>query len=136
MCFARLPNGHANPGKSREDHVNDGAIYENLKRAVPIAKLPKEQAEYAIVRTEKQPRDQAGGQQVAGHEQKSKNGNQREEAEEHDRSDIALQCQALQHWETIGNEQPSSENQNQANAGVDTNSNRHVAENVEPTVTG
>jgi hypothetical protein len=36
------PNGDGNPGKSRDDHIHDGADHKDLKRAVPVTEVSKE----------------------------------------------------------------------------------------------
>ena len=133
---AGSPNGSANPRKSRENHVYKGAIHENLNHAVPVTELHKEQTESAIVQAEDKPRDEARSQQMAGHVQKSKNGDQREKTKKYRSSDVALQGEAIKDWNAIGKKQPGGEDQSQADTGVDANANRHVVEDVEPTVTG
>ena len=57
MCFANLPDGHANPGQRRDDHIHDGSIHEDLNRAMPIAEFPEKRTKHTIVQAEEQPRD-------------------------------------------------------------------------------
>src|SRR5260370_7721592 len=73
---------------------------------------------------------------MARHEPKSKDGDQCKKAGKRGGGNIPLQCKSIQERDTIGNDQPDHESHAQTNAGVNAGSNRRIAEDVEPTVTG
>lgn len=73
---------------------------------------------------------------MSGHVQESQDRNQSEETEKHGGGDIALQRQAAEQRYVIGEKQPGGENQREANGGVNADSNRRVAKDVKPTITG
>src|SRR5580700_9393806 len=133
---ARFPDGCADPAKRRDDHICDSAKHENLKRAVPFAKGPVKHTESAITRTENHPGNQARRQEMARHKQESKNRDEREKTQNYSCSHIALHRKSFQEREMIRDDQPRRENQRHANTSIYTRSNRRIAEDVEPTVTG
>ena|SRR6266403_2541449 len=133
--FANSPDGHANPRQRRNDQVDDGSIHENLHRAMPIAQFPEKQTEDTIIQAEDQPRDQAGSQQMPGHPQESKDGDQREQAKKQAGRYVAFRRETVEERDAIGQKQPGGEHQNQTESSVDANSNGRVGENLEPTVT-
>jgi hypothetical protein len=134
--FANSPDGPANPGYRRDDQVHDGPKHENLNRAVPVAESSEKQTKDTIIQAEDQPRDQTRGQQMPGHAQESQNGNHREQTKKNSSSDVALQRETVEERDAIGHEHPGSEYQSQTHCDVHSDSNGHVPENVEPTVSG
>src|SRR6266436_1735446 len=134
--FTGSPNNGHNPGEGSENHIHDSAQHENLKRAEPAAEPVIGQAERAIAYTENKPAKKARRQEMAWQAQKPKDGNRGKKTENRGGGDIALQRKAFQEWGMIGNHQPYGENQTQTNTHVNTGANRHVAEHMEPTITG
>ena len=59
MSFTRSPDHADNPAERGEYHIHDGAQYENMNRAQPVAQPAIDQAESAIAQTENKPAKKA-----------------------------------------------------------------------------
>jgi len=137
MRFAGSPDHRNYPRKRRNNHIHERAHHEDLNRTVGrIAEPVEDEAETAVTKKKKEPADEAGRQQVSRRAQEPENGNGSQEAQHRGGGDVALHRKVLQERNMIGDNQPRRENQRQANSDVDTRSNRRVAEEMEPTITG
>lgn len=132
MRGARSADDRANPRKRRENHVDDDALHENLKGAVPIAKVVVNHAKYAVDKTENHPGDDARGQQISGPAKKPQQRNRRKKAEHCSASDIALERKTHEERSLIGDDQPGREDQTEANAGVDAGAGGCVVKELQP----
>jgi len=132
---AGSPDGAANPQQRSKNHVDHRANYKDLERAGPTTEIAEELTQNTIVQAEEKPRDKARSQQMPGHSQESKN---RDQCDEHQKRGPANTShgQVFERRHAVGNEEPRREYQRQAHRSVHAESNRRVAKNVEPTITG
>jgi len=133
---AGSPDGAANPHERSKNHVDHRAKHEHAERAVPITEIPEKKTQHAIVRTEEKPSHEARSQQMSWQCGKSKNRDQCDEHQQRGGSGIPSHRQTLEGWHAVGHEEPRREYQRQAHRSVHADSNRRVAKNVEPTITG
>ena len=77
---------------------------------MPFAEAAIDEAKNTIAQAEKEPSDQAGGQEVSRHAKKTQDGNRSEKAEDRGGGDVTLQRKALQKRNMIGDHQPRHEN--------------------------
>src|ERR1700676_4619772 len=136
MCLTRSPDHAYNPAERGEYHIHDGAQYENMNRAEPVAQPAIDQAERTVAETENKPAKKTRGQEMSRQAQKPKDGNRGEKGENCGGGDKALRGKALQERRVIRNHQPRGKYQSHADAHVNTGADRRVAEDVEPTITG
>ena len=95
MRSAGSPDRGNNPAERGEDHIDDRAQHENMKRAETITEPAENHAQRAIAEAENEPSDEARRQQMPRKAQKPKYGNRGEEAQNHRGGDIALQRKAF-----------------------------------------
>jgi hypothetical protein len=135
MGFSSSPDARANPGKSRQYHVDEGAQDQDLRGAISVGKGAEIDAQRAIREGENAPGDKARGQQVAGPAHKAKDRHKGDQAECRGGDDVALQGEILEGGEAIGSEQPSGESKGEADTRVHTGARRRVTENAGPSIT-
>lgn len=126
----------ANPRERCEYHVTHRPNHEDLKCAVPIAQLVVNHAKNTVHDAKDKPGDHARSQKVPRPAKKSKNGDGCKKNKNPGAGNVALEGEALENWDLIGDKQPGGKNQAEANSGIDAGANGCIGKEIQAARTG
>src|SRR5580704_11501549 len=131
-CRMHSPDDRTNPADGGNNEIDDGAKNEDVDGGVVFLEKLKLEAEDAIGEGENAPGQHARHKQIGGMPEKSKHGKGGEQTEKSSGQDVSLRRQRLQIRHSIGNEQPSREDQRERNPSIDSGAYRGVFQKTKP----